>query len=443
MAIEPSDSPDARFRIDRCLGQGGFGVVYLAHDLKRGAPVALKRLTNMSPGNLFRFKQEFRRLAQIQHENLVRLHELLGQNDQWFFTMEFVDGQHFLHYVASGVTGGDPGSDTRSGSGSGPAMFADAPTNALPVAAVPPARLAYHHDRLRGALREMAAGLRVLHDNGIVHCDLKPSNVLVSHAGRVVILDFGVAREVGDDGLAESVRISGTPAYMSPEQITGQSLTASSDTYAIGLMLFQVLAGGLPFHGSLLEIMRQKAEWQPLAGDFPSDAPADLVALCRAMLDRDPARRPDDAQLAEQFRDARPPSVTDRLAPRLRESIFVGREHQLVTLDDALARVRARTTSAVLLHGTSGIGKTTLAHEFLQRVRSTEPDAVVLRARCYEQESVPYKGLDGFIDAVVKYLRGLPPIEPGVPREMHRCMFPVMDEITSPLAALRRRCRNR
>src|SRR5262245_10825459 len=135
-----------RFVIQHRIGQGAMGVVYAAIDSERNAPVALKTLRGASPQALWRFKNEFRLLAQVVHPNVVLLHELITQGEQHFFTMELLHGVDFLTWVRD-----DP-------------------------------------RRLRDALRQLAEGVATIHTHGLLHRDIKPTNVLVTDAGRVVLL---------------------------------------------------------------------------------------------------------------------------------------------------------------------------------------------------------------------------------------------------------------
>src|SRR5688500_12310345 len=158
-----------RFELIRRLGQGGFGIVYEALDRKRSARVALKVLREAQGTNLYRFKREFRALADISHDNLVGLDELLTDGHHWFFTMELVNGVSLIDYAR-------PGSS---------ASTADRPLRAGVL----------DEARLRTALPQLVAALNTIHQFGVVHCDIKPSNVLVTPTGRVVVLDFGLVSE--------------------------------------------------------------------------------------------------------------------------------------------------------------------------------------------------------------------------------------------------------
>lgn len=426
-----------RFRLQRCVGRGGFGIVHVAQDLKRGTLVALKTLDHIDPSSLYRFKQEFRSLADVQHPNLVKLYELLSDGEKWFFTMEMVEGLDFLRHVSNA---GRTCVDDEE-----PTMVVAAPDSAGTSTSFDMlhGRTAIHccdPNRLRSALCQLVRGVCALHDAGKLHRDLKPSNVLVTPEGRVVILDFGLVKEFGDQSSDKSLLV-GTPAYMSPEQSAGLSLARSSDWYAVGLMMYEALAGNLPFHGSLVEILRKKQTWEPAESDLGSGTPGDLRSLCKDLLRLDPGSRPSGEEVLERLTAAvdavAQPIVSPQ--PRSRGTAFVGRQKHLKFLRDAFRAIQQRGPMTVLLHGSSGMGKTTLVRRFLDELRQTEPNAVILRARCYEKESVPYKGLDSLVDALVQRFRRLPPleVEKVLPREtpVLATLFPVMREFSRSFAS--------
>src|SRR5678815_4132353 len=171
----------ARFDLVRTLGEGGMGLVYEAFDRDRGSSCALKLLPSVTPAALLRFKREFRALQGLHHPNLISLGELLSDREHWFFTMELVDGVDFLTWV--GAEPADPAAVTRTWVEDAPASAAGARASACDVG------------RLTPALAQLVAGLEFLHDNGKVHRDVKPSNILVTPGGRVVLLDFGLVAE--------------------------------------------------------------------------------------------------------------------------------------------------------------------------------------------------------------------------------------------------------
>ena len=284
-----------RFELRRRLGAGGFGVVYEAVDRERGTRVALKVLRASQSDALYDFKQEFRALADIVHPNLVSLYELLSEGGRWFFTMELVKGRSFLDWVwEQPRPERDPAAPTQSmgvaptagvtpTGGPGPVTPSRSAFSALPFVA----------GRLRSGVGQLAAGITALHAAGKLHRDIKPSNVLVTEEGRVVVLDFGLVADLEMDPGQETTAIVGTPAYMSPEQGEGVAVTEASDWYAVGVMLYEALAGRLPFDAKsvgALFIKIAAGEYLPLRVYRP-DAPDELAAIVDKAMHRDRDQR--------------------------------------------------------------------------------------------------------------------------------------------------------
>jgi hypothetical protein len=393
----------ARFRLVRFLGQGGMGLVYEAFDEASASPVALKLLPFVSPESLSRFKREFRAIADVHHPNLVRLHELVAEGAQWFFTMELVHGIDLLSYVCGENVKSAPTS-------TGPVPLAGAVTvpsggGARRPRATP---LVFREDRLRGTIAPLAEALAALHAAGCVHRDVKPTNVLVTAEGRPVLLDFGLAsRSDGESTLAGA----GTPEYMAPEQIVEASVGAAADWYAFGTILFEMLTGRLPFEGPRHEILYRKTrERPPRVSELNPQAPAELAVLADGLLALDPAARlgagdvlaclvSTGAEAPRSRGSAPPPAVVVELG----RAQFVGRDAELAALEAALAEVRAGAGArAVVVRGESGVGKSTLVRAFLD---AQGEGALALAGRCYERELVPFKAVDGLVDALAGALR--------------------------------------
>ncbi len=398
-----------RFRVLSRLGHGGMGVVYRAHDEERGVDVALKTLHKLDAGGLYRLKQEFRSLADVSHPNLVALHELVVEGDQVFFTMDLVEGSDLVEHVRLGGRGGDANPrewnhSTVTAGQPGPERVTSGTAPEPTAAQVRGTGLDL--GRLRAVLKQLVAGVRALHAAGKLHRDIKPSNMLVTPDGRVVLLDFGLVSQ-RRQGVSGDRGLMGTPAYMSPEQAQDQPLGPASDWYSVGVVLFEALTGVLPFRGAVAEVLAAKARFPALSpAQLAPDAPEDLVALCDALLRIEPERRPTGEDIARRLGDQRgieralgAPSGLEE-----REPALIGRDAELAALVAALAEVHAGEPVVVWAHGRSGIGKSTLIEHFL-----AESGAMVLAGRCYERESVPYKALDGVIDALSVHLGKLEP----------------------------------
>jgi serine/threonine protein kinase len=392
------------------------GVVYEAFDRERKLSVALKTLLRFSPAALYRFKQEFRTLADVVHTNLVSLYELVATDaDHVFFAMELVPGIDFLSHVARGEAAGETAArldlPTRAQRSVRPRPTAS--TAAFAVGSSDGAatsdrmnRSPADFERLRSALRQLVAGVSALHCAGKLHRDIKPSNVLVTPEGRVVLLDFGVATDLAlgrSDPLGNEHEIVGTAQYMAPEQ-SCDTPTAASDWYSVGVMLYKALVGRLPFAGPDIEVLARKAICEPPPpAEFVDGIPADLEDLCCALLRPAPGARPNGAEIGRRLErlglaPVAPPPRMERGATSL-----VGRTTQQRALRDAFDTARPGTLVTVRVHGGSGLGKSTLVHHFLDELVERS-EAVTLRGRTYERESMPYKALDSVVDELSRYL---------------------------------------
>ena len=450
----------ARFRIRRRLGSGGMGVVYEAHDLETDKVVALKTLTRAEASNISRFKNEFRSLADVSHPNLAALYELMADGQYWFFTMELVLGGNFLEYVRPGYTAKRQQSSKtptlRKSNSSRGERLADHEAETIELDSIRAghdlaesdrsysgalARAALDLTRLRAAMRQLAEGLHALHETGKLHRDIKPSNVLVTAEGRVVILDFGLVAEVEGGRFKDSVTLAGTPDYMSPEQGAQLPISRASDWYSVGVILYQALTGRLPFSGKFFEVMMNKQNFDPPApAELIKNIPADLNDLCVRLLRREPELRPSGRDILAALGQGKTgPLVAPIMLPPAMSSIqtsrLIGRERELKELNEAFSFTLRGHTVTVYLHGSSGMGKSALAQRFLDQLRASQPDVVILEGRCYERESVPYKALDGVVDSLTRYLMLLPDADAKaiLPREIHALarLFPVMQQVDS------------
>ena len=273
-----------RYQIEAMVGRGGMGTVYRALDVMVGDVVALKILdetVTTSADHIEWFRREVRLARRITHANVARTHDMGEQNGAHFITMEFVEGTTLqdLLRVRDGEAG-DPESRRR--------RQALAPTQAARIGLA------------------VCEGLAAAHAAGVVHRDLKPANVLIDRNGRVVLTDFGIARALSDEGAAGRTQgVVGTPLYMAPEQLAGLSVDPRADIYAIGLMLFEMATGALPFAGqtalaaALARLTRPAPDPRVALPGLP-DPLAELILHCLA---QQPGDRPDSAlAVAERLR---------------------------------------------------------------------------------------------------------------------------------------------
>ena len=249
-----------RYRILSTLGTGGMAVVYKAEDAVLGRRVALKTLhERYAEEDSFRsrFKQEARAMASLDHENVVRVYDISGDGEVPFIVAEYVGG-------------GDVGG-----------LLRRAPGGRLDVRSV------------REIVGQLLRALAYAHRRGVIHRDVKPSNILLTEEGKVKVADFGIARIVEEEESAGNPgEIIGSARYMSPEQLRGDETTPRSDIYSVGILLYHCLTGRPPFSGDARSVARQQMYDDPTPPrDLKIAIPAELEAVILKALSKDPGDR--------------------------------------------------------------------------------------------------------------------------------------------------------
>ena len=249
-----------RYRIIGLLGRGGMGEVYRATDLTLGQSVALKFLPEEASRNqrlLERFHGEVRVARLVSHPNVCRVYDIGEVEGMPFISMEYVDGEDLASLL-------------------------------LRIGRLPA-------DKAVETARKLCAGLTAAHDRGVIHRDLKPQNIMINKRGEVVIMDFGLAA-IADQLSGAEVR-NGTPAYMAPEQLKGAGVTARSDIYSLGLVLYELFTGKRPYEATSVQQLIDLQESVHLTSMISVAADIDpaVEKVIRRCLDPDPSKRPSTA----------------------------------------------------------------------------------------------------------------------------------------------------
>jgi serine/threonine protein kinase len=252
---------NGRYRLVAQQGSGGMAVIYKATDLALGRTVAVKilrpSLTN-DPEFLKRFRQEARNVANLSHPNIVTVHDVGQHGNTHYIVMEYIDGEDLKRLIR-----------------------ASAP---------------FSIDRALSIAIKICAGVGYAHRAGLVHADVKPQNALVTESDQVKVTDFGIAQALTATKPHEQERqriVWGSPHYFSPEQAQGDPPTPASDVYAIGIVLFEMLTGRLPFVGTDQQelALAHIRETPPNASDFNPNVPVHLDRILHKVMSKEPASR--------------------------------------------------------------------------------------------------------------------------------------------------------
>jgi len=260
-----------RYQVIEDLGKGGMGRVYKVYDTEVKEKLALKLLNPEIASDertIERFRSELRLARTISHRNVCRMHDLGRDGSTYFITMEYVPGEDLKSLIHR--------------------------IGALPIG------------KAVVLARQVCAGLEEAHRVGVVHRDLKLQNIMIDRDGNARIMDFGIARSIKGKGTTGAGVLIGTPEYMSPEQVEGREAGPRSDIYGLGVVLFEMLTGRLPFEGEtpLAVAVKQKTEAPPDPRSLNPQVPDGLARLVLRCLAKAPDERPDGAaglfaQLAE------------------------------------------------------------------------------------------------------------------------------------------------
>ena len=385
------------YRIDARIGEGGMGEVFRAFDTRLSRPVAIKVMRKATDDgvSIARFLREARAASALNHPNIVVIHEAgeTGEGEH-FIVQELIEGRTLRSMLAPGE---------------------------------PPVSLATVVEVGSQTARALAAA----HAAGLIHRDVKPENIMLRPDGFVKVLDFGLARTTGtSDPEAHTTRLAtgpgvmvGTPAYMAPEQATGEAIGPAIDVFALGVVLYELVAGRRPFVGatSLAVIAAIVSEQPPRPSQLNPAVPRVLDDLLLQMLEKDPGRRPTAGEVERQLAVSSGISLLGDFmpAPAGAPRVTVGREGQRAQLLRGYARVKAGRGLMVGVCGEPGIGKTSLVEDFLAELPRRSEHPTIARGRCSESLA----GSEAFLP-VLEVLDGL----------MHRSDGPSFNSLIKTLA---------
>ncbi len=256
--LQTGDVLGGRYEILQLLGEGGMGAVYKARDRELDRFVALKLIRPelaANPSILARFKQELLLSREVTHKNVIRIFDLGDADGVKFITMEFVEGQDLRSLIQE--------------------------------------KKKFPPEEAVELMQQVCRALEAAHTLGIIHRDLKPQNIMLDQTGRILVMDFGLARMVEGDGMTQTGALVGTMEYMSPEQALGKDLDQRSDLFSLGLILYELLTGKMPFkaESAVASLIKRNQEQAVPVSDHDGTIPRALSNIVSKCLERDPALR--------------------------------------------------------------------------------------------------------------------------------------------------------
>jgi Nif-specific regulatory protein len=341
-----------RYEVIKSIGRGGWGKVYLVKDLtqKENPPLALKLIpSNISQGELLRLKQEFYLLSHLSHPNILKVFDFGETQKHYYFTMEYIDGKGFNKYFSKGLKKGI-------------------------------------EDSFFDAIFQLLSAIQYIHHKGLVHRDLKPTNILITKENQVKLLDFGFSEsvrgfsEIFDFSVASDIKgFKGTLGYTAPEVLKQERVDLRTDLYSLGVILYETLTHQLPFDGdNPLEIIRAQLERDPsppqqvnphippalsqivmrLLEKYPNDRYLSSEEVFETLLAYCKLQVPDYKLRRKYHAHFNTPQIQIFSPP------LIAREKELIQFQNLIKRAKEGTGGVVLLSGERGVGKSRLLKEF-------------------------------------------------------------------------------
>jgi serine/threonine protein kinase/tetratricopeptide (TPR) repeat protein len=364
-----------RYEIMEVLGKGGMGKVYKALDKEINEEVALKFLKPEIAEDeriIERFRNELKTARRIAHKNVCKMYHLAKEEKTPYITMEYVAGVSLKEFIQT--------------------------QGRLPK------------DEAVGIAQQIGRGLSEAHELGVVHRDLKPQNIMIDAKGHVKIMDFGIARSSMAKGVTQTGMIIGTPDYMSPEQAEGREADQRSDIYSLGIILYEMVTGEVPFEGdSALSIaIKHKTERAPDPRAINKEISENLSAVILKCLEKESEQRYQSAEelltelkaieaglsTAVTIPARHVPSflAEDAVETQIKRPVFVARVNELKRLNNSLDMAISGRGQVMFITGEAGSGKTALIQEFASQAQEAYPELVLAKGKCNAQTGIgdPY-----------------------------------------------------
>ena len=386
-----------RYQIIENLGRGGMGEVYKVKDTKLDEEVALKVIKAEIADDkrtIKRFRKELKLARKITHKNVCRVFDFHEEEETPYITMEYVQGESLKDSIR--LQGRIP------------------------------------EEKTIGIAQQICKGLSAAHEIGVVHRDLKPQNIMIDAKGNAKVMDFGIAHSLEVEGVTQTGMIVGTPNYMSPEQAEGKEADQRSDTYSLGIILYEMVAGKVPFKGdtALSIALMHKTEVPADPRELNDQITESLSAVILKCLEKSQEERFQTVgELLSELQNIQKglPLTTSVKRPEAPEfliegaedtegerPVFVAREKELNKLEEFLEQALSGKGRIVFVKGEAGSGKTALIQEFARHAQEKHADLIVASGKCNAQTGIgdpylPFIEILGFLtgDAEAKWEAGI------------------------------------